>query len=159
MPAAAATVALLLAASVAASVASPAAPSAPPAPAVAPPDACITSLREFAFELSSAVETGDVNRLAALYRWRGTPTRAGYDTMARLQAIVAKPLLQVTPVYPQVVDVPSGAALLAEPDPTPPLHRGPPAGLRLDQTLDDGTTPAPTTFWLRRDLGCWWVTL
>lgn len=153
MPAAAATVALALAAAVAAS------PSAPAAPAAAPPDACITSLREFAFELSSAVETGDVNRLAALYRWRGTPTRAGYDTMARLQAIVAKPLLQVTPVYPQVVDIPAGAALLAEPDPAAPLHRGPPAGLRLEQTLDDGTTPAPTTFWLRRDLGCWWVTL
>lgn len=151
MPAAAETVALVLAASIAASPAA--------AAVAAPPDACIASLREFAFELSSAVEAGDVNRLAALYRWRGTPTRAGYDTMARLQAIVARPLLQVTPVYPQVADIPPGAALLAEPDPTGLLRRGPPAGLRLDQTLDDGTTPAPTTFWLRRDLGCWWVTL
>ena len=63
--------------------------------------ACIHSLREFAYALSSAVESGDVNRLAALYRWQGLSTRAGYDTMARLQEIVARPLLQVSPVYPQ----------------------------------------------------------
>ena len=38
-------------------------------------NACIGSLREFAYELSSAIEVGDVNRLAALYRWNGTSTR------------------------------------------------------------------------------------
>jgi hypothetical protein len=79
-----------------------------PAPAAAPgafaPDyrsGCIRNLREFAYALSSAVESGDVNRLAALYRWQGLSTRQGYDTMARLQEIVARPLLEVTPVYPQ----------------------------------------------------------
>ena len=45
---------------------------------------CIRSLREFAYELSSAIEVGDVNRLAALYRWNGTSTRAGYEVMNRL---------------------------------------------------------------------------
>jgi hypothetical protein len=125
-------------------------------------NACIGSLREFAYELSSAIEVGDVNRLAALYRWNGTSTRAGYATMARLQDIVARPLLQVEPVYP---------APAPEPEPEPPimpaldpfasgpLHHGPPIALRLDQTLANGVTPAPTTLRLERELGCWWVSL
>lgn len=156
------------------------------APAAAPPagapfpsysSGCIASLREFAYELSSAVEVGDVNRLAALYRWRGTSTRTGYAIMERLQVLAGRPLLQIDPVYP-APPVPALPPVPAEPEPTrliaafpepsfqafepaplePPRH-GPPIGLRLEQTLADGTTAAPTTLWLRRELGCWWVTL
>ncbi|MGN6112584.1 MAG: hypothetical protein ACTHOC_06200 [Luteimonas sp.] len=169
--------------------------------------ACIHSLREFAYALSNAVESGDVNRLAALYRWQGLSTRAGYDTMARLQEIVARPLLQVSPVYPQrreqplTSTAPDAAATGATPPspaepkvfppltgppmfevPLPPdtpaamdpaladaaaaadpagsgLPRSPPVGLRLDQTLANGVTPAATTLRLQRELGCWWVSL
>jgi hypothetical protein len=132
-----------------------------------PPPACMRGLQEFAWELSSAIEVGDVNRLAALYRWRGTPTRSGYETMTRLQAIVARPLLEVVPVYAEPepadadadADPDADATALAHPYGTGPLHPGPPAALRLHQTLADGVTPASTTLWLRRDLGCWWVTL
>lgn len=158
-------------------------------------NACIGSLREFAYELSSAIEVGDVNRLAALYHWAGTSTRAGYATMARLQEIAARPLLQVEPVYPEpapdpmppsfVVLPPAAAAVAPSPagpvtTPAPPpaaqagaavaepaaepfasgaSHRGPPVALRLDQTLANGVTPAPTTLRLQRELGCWWVSL
>lgn len=101
---------------------------------------CVHDLQEFIYELSSAVEARDVNRLAALYRWKGTSSRAGYALMHRLEAIAARPLLQVVPIYPEVPD-------------------DAPVGLRLDQTLANGVTPASTTLWLRRELGCWWVTL
>lgn len=156
-----------------------------PAPAPASPGpgltayagGCITSLREFAYELSSAVEAGDVNRLAALYRWRGTSTRAGYSVMSRLQVLARRPLLGIDPVYPRPPRPPALPAAQAgaerpayaafppegapgfEPAWPEPERRGLPVGLRLEQTLEDGTTAAPTTLWLRRELGCWWFTL
>jgi hypothetical protein len=129
---------------------------------------CIRSLREFTYELSSAIEVGDVNRLAALYRWKGTSTRAGYQVMNRLEEIAGRPLLLVEPVYrappalpamptvpaPSTQPLPPAAPLATEPSPN-----GPPVALRLDQTLANGVTPAPTTLRLAREFGCWWVSL
>jgi hypothetical protein len=138
---------------------------------------CIRSLREFAYELSSAIEVGDVNRLAALYRWKGTSTRAGYEVMNRLEEIAGRPLLLVEPVYPAPPALPALPALPAQPamptvpapstEPLPPAEpfatepspHGPPVALRLDQTLANGVTPAPTTLRLAREFGCWWVSL
>ena len=37
-------------------------------------------------------------------------------------------------------------------------HRAP-SGLRLEQTLANGSTPSHTVLGLRRYLGCWWITL
>lgn len=97
-------------------------------------NACIGSLREFAYELSSAIEVGDVNRLAALYRWNGTSTRAGYATMARLQEIVARPLLQVEPIYPEPAPEPA----------PPPFVVLPPASTAVAPSpAGPVTTPAP----------------
>jgi hypothetical protein len=115
---------------------------------------CIRSLREFAYELSSAIEVGDVNRLAALYRWNGTSTRAGYEVMNRLEEIAGRPLLTVEPVYPA-----PPAASTSDPLPFDPAPQGPPVALRLDQTLANGVTPAPTTLRLAHESGCWWVSL
>lgn len=138
---------------------------------------CIRSLREFAYELSSAIEVGDVNRLAALYRWKGTSTRAGYEVMTRLEEIAGRPLLLVEPIYPAPSPPPAMPALPAPPamatspglptEPLPPAEpfvaepspHGPPVALRLDQTLANGVTPAPTTLRLAREFGCWWVSL
>ncbi len=112
---------------------------------------CVHDLQSFIHELSSAVEVDDVNRLAALYQWKGTSSRASYALMHRLEAIAARPLLQVVPVHPGTPG--DGFPAL------PAASGQAPAGLRLDQTLADGVTPASTTLWLRRELGCWWVTL
>ena len=32
-----------------------------------------------------------------------------------------------------------------------------PIGLRVEQTLANGSTPSSTTFGLQRHLGCWWI--
>ena len=112
---------------------------------------CVHDLQEFIYELSSAIEVNDVNRLAGLYGWKGITSRESFHLMQRLETIAARPLLQVVPVYP---DTP-GDDLLA---PLPAPARAP-AELRLEQTLADGATPANTTLRLRRELGCWWVAL
>ena len=119
---------------------------------------CVHELQAFVQELSTAVEVNDVNRLAALYRWNGTSSRAGYDLMHRLESIAARPLLQVVAVYPVTEDDDGFPDSSMAPAPAP-VAAAAPVGLRLEQTLADGTTPASTTLWLRRDLGCWWVTL
>ena len=130
-------------------------------------NACIPSLRDFAYELSSAIEVRDVNRLAALYDWKGLSTREGYAAMDRLQGIVARPLLRLEAVHapapPPPVDAPMGdeaAAAAQAPAPSsylPTSPQGPPIAIRLHQTLADGVTPSTTTLPLRRESGCWWV--
>jgi hypothetical protein len=40
--------------------------------------------------------------------------------------------------------------------PRPPRARAP-VGLRLEQTLANGSTPSRTVFSLRRHLDCWWI--
>lgn len=117
---------------------------------------CVRDLQEFIYALSSAIEVNDVNRLAALYQWKGISSGASRGLMQRLETIAARPLLQVVPLYPEAPsdDFPADDFFA----PLPPAGQ-PPVGLRLDQTLANGTTPANTTFGLRRDLGCWWVTL
>ncbi|WP_133477326.1 hypothetical protein [Cognatilysobacter segetis] len=109
--------------------------------------ACPRTLRDLAFEVSSAVESHDVNRLAGVYLWTGMGTHAGYALMDRLQAVVDRPLVDVQPIWPGVDD---------EPYPTTVPTR-PPVGLRLEQTSKRGSTPVRTVFALRKQLDCWWI--
>ncbi|MCY1455218.1 hypothetical protein D9M71_723350 [compost metagenome] len=76
-----------------------------------------------------------------------------------------RPLLDIAPVYPEVAAPPP---LPADPNATlveaveaaaPPASRPRPIGLRLEQTLGTTATPARTVFGLRRQYGCFWITL
>lgn len=109
--------------------------------------ACPRTLRDLAFEVSAAVESHDVNRLAGVYLWSGIGTRAGYALMDRLQAVVDRPLVDVQPVWPGNGDDPYAL----------PLPSRPPVALRLEQTSSNGSTPVRAVFGLRRRLDCWWI--
>lgn len=115
-------------------------------------NACARDLPSLLVELSTAIEVGDVNQLAAYYRWTGLSTRAGYAIMDRLEAIVRRPLVAVVPVYPEPVALPGSLYV-----PPPVAHD--PVGVRIEQTLPDGSTPSSTTLRLEQDIGCWWVRL
>ena len=117
-------------------------------------NACARDLQELMYQLSTAIEVGDVNQLAAYYKWTGISTRAGYDIMDRLEAIATRPLLDILPVYPPDPEPLPGAPLYL-----PPVAAHNPIGLRIEQTLEDGRTPAQTTLGLEKDIGCWWVHL
>ena len=106
--------------------------------------ACLRNLRDLVDELNLAIDSRDVNRLAALYQWSGLSTRSGYAVMDRLQLIAERPLVGITPLG-------SGA------DDTGTRHA--PSGLRLEQTLSNGSTPSHTVLGLRRTQGCWWISL
>lgn len=123
---------------------------------------CARSVQDLVYSLSSAIQSGDANQVAGVYDWAGMSTANGYRLMTRLDAIARRPLVDVQPVYVggvneygyDVVEFDESGALASKPPRKPRL-----VGLRVEQTLGDGSTPSRTMFGLRRHLGCWWVRL
>ncbi len=148
---------------------------------------CARNLQDLIYEITSAVDQRDVNRIGAVYHWVGMNAVGGNRVLDRLQAIVDRPLVDIVvirgagrsaPAPRPDIDAPSGAssdpfaptspssaaasALSSVGDaslPAPPPRRGGPVGLRLEQTLRNSATPSRTVFGLRRHLDCWWVAL
>jgi len=114
-------------------------------------NACSHTLQDLVLELTTAIDSRDVNRLAGIYHWVGMSGASAYSVMDRLQVIVQRPLVDIAPMFPAGQDN-------GEYYPQTTTHRAP-SGLRLEQTLANGSTPSRTVLGLRRYLGCWWVTL
>lgn len=124
---------------------------------------CARSVQDLAYSLGNAIQTSDVNQLAGLYDFSGTSTSTGYRLMERLGVIAKRPLVDVQPMYSGghdafsdpyagVVEFDQDGAIVARPAARPKL-----VGLRVEQTLANGSTPSRTVFGLRKNLGCWWV--
>lgn len=124
---------------------------------------CARSVQDLAYSLGNAIQSGDANQIAGVYDWAGTSTRTGYRLMQRLEAIARRPLVDVQPVYAgganqygyDLVEFDEVTGQVVNRPPRPPRL----IGLRVDQTLANGTTPSRTLFGLRRNFGCWWVRL
>lgn len=114
---------------------------------------CARNLLDLVYELTAAIDSGDVNRVAGLYHWVGMSSSNGYAVMGRLDAIARRPLVDIVPIFPARAD---GQAQDYYPRPS---QRRAPVALRLEQTLSNGSTPSQTVLGLRRYLGCWWVQL
>lgn len=93
---------------------------------------CPSSVQDLAYALEKAVQSRDANKIAGLYDWAGMSTSSAYQVMTRLQQTASRPLVRV---------------------------QASESGLRVEQTLSDGITPASTFFGLRSRLGCWWLRL
>lgn len=115
---------------------------------------CAGNLLDLVYELTAAIDSRDVNRVAGVFDWVGMSSRTGYALMGRLDVIAKRPLVDVVPVYPAVPTDENGDDLY----PQASVRRAPVA-LRLEQTLGNGSTPSRTVLGLRRYLGCWWVRL
>lgn len=145
--------------------------------------ACARTLRDLVHEISAAIDQRNVNRLGAVYHWVGHDDASASRVYDRLQAIVDRPLVDIAPLRasPPVEPPPSDspprpdapvpppeapAAIAATtPDegqdavaPPRPVRRAP-YGLRLQQTLRNGSTPSRTDLRLQRHFDCWWITL
>ena len=145
--------------------------------------ACARTLRDLVHEISAAIDNRDVNRLGAVYHWVGHDDASGARVYDRLQAIVDRPLVDIAPLRasapvepppspplpPSDAPVPPTEALPAIAGSTPaagedavapprPIRRAP-YGLRLQQTLRNGSTPSRTDLRLQRHFDCWWITL
>jgi hypothetical protein len=118
---------------------------------------CSRTLQDLVYELTSAIDSRDVNRLAGVYDWNGMSTSSAYQVMDKLDAIAQRPLVDVMPVLPQVPDV-DGTLVDGEYYPQVAVRRAP-VGLRLEQTIGKSAAPSRTVLGLRRRMDCWWVRL
>ena len=118
---------------------------------------CTRTLQDLVFEIRTAVEQGDANRLSGIYHWVGASEASAEAVMDRLDKIVHRPLLDIQPISADPVA--EGAITGDAGDVPRTTARRPPVGLRLEQTLPQSITPARTVLGLRRHYGCWWVTL
>ncbi|MBP6216577.1 MAG: DUF4124 domain-containing protein [Luteimonas sp.] len=59
---------------------------------------CSRNVRDLVLEMTAAIDNRDVNRLAGIYHWPGTSNRSAYAIMQRLDTIVQRPLIDITPV-------------------------------------------------------------
>jgi len=123
---------------------------------------CPRRLSELVQALHDAVNTQDVNRLSTLYLWSAVSDAGAQRILGQLESVVRRPLVDVVPVYPQQdQQLPleagqSPAAQGSDPAPAAPRH---PIGLRLEQTLPGSAARAATVLGLRRQYGCFWITL
>lgn len=112
---------------------------------------CARNLQDLVYELTTAIDSGDANRLASVYHWTGLSSRQGYAVMARLSGVVKRPLIDIAPVMPASADGIDGDLY-----PQTTVRRAPVA-LRIEQTLANGSTPSRSVFGLQRHFGCWWI--
>ncbi|WP_447591936.1 DUF4124 domain-containing protein [Stenotrophomonas rhizophila] len=127
---------------------------------------CARRLSELTGQIRDAVSQQDVNRLSSIYLWNNVSNATANQIIGRLESVVQRPLVDIAPVYPA-----SDESALVAPDAAPVLgsdgqplaemapRRPRPVGLRLEQTLGSTATPARTVFGLRRQYGCFWITL
>lgn len=129
---------------------------------------CARSMQDLVAEMTGAFDAHDANRLAGIYHWAGMSGDSAYAVMARLDAIVQRPLLDIVPVMPEQAPPPETAMGAADASPIraefdPPAEAPPapvrraPVALRVEQTLANGVTPSQTVFGLQKHFGCWWI--
>jgi len=132
---------------------------------------CARNIDDLLFEMNTAFNAHDANRLAGVYHWAGMSGSTAYNVMQRLDVIVQRPLVDIVPVMPEdeapaapevappypaftdaaVVQAPADAPVAPAPRPRAPV------AVRVEQTLDNGITPARTVFGLQKHFGCWWI--
>jgi hypothetical protein len=124
---------------------------------------CSRTLSDLVYQITAAVENQDVNRLASVYQWNGISNAAANGILNKLEAIVQRPLVDIVPVRPApppILDE-NGAMVDENRDgyypQTAAVQR--PIGLRLEQTLSNGSTPSRTVLGLRRSYSCFWISL
>lgn len=59
---------------------------------------CARTVQELIYEITTAIDTRDVNRLGAVYHWVGLDAASGDRILDRLQTIVDRPLVDIVPL-------------------------------------------------------------
>lgn len=124
---------------------------------------CARTVQDLVYSFSNALQSGDANQVAGVYDWAGMPTSSAYKVMSRLEAIAKRPLIDVQPMYSGDTNAYGDDIVTFDETTGEVITRAPRKprliGLRVEQTLANGSTPSRTNFGLRQRLGCWWVRL
>ena len=116
---------------------------------------CARNLQDLVYELTTAIDARDPNRLAGVYHWVGVSSSAATALMRRLDAVANRPLVDIVPVAVRSAETEIERAYYPSTIP----QRRPPVALRVEQTLSNGSTPSHTVFGLQRHFNCWWIRL
>lgn len=123
---------------------------------------CSRTLSDLVMQVSSAIDAGDVNRLAGVYQWAGVSDAAANRVLDRLEAVVNRPLVDIVPIHPAPAPILDEAGHVVDANADgyyPQTQHARPVGLRVVQTLRNSATPSETVFSLRRAYNCFWITL
>ena len=92
---------------------------------------CARNLHDLMFQMSTAIDARDANRLANVYHWAGMSGRGGYAVMDRLDTVVRRPLIDIVPVMapPEGPDLHAALASVDEPHPGAGVSDASSAGL------------------------------
>lgn len=112
---------------------------------------CARTVRDLAFEITSAIDNGNPDGLVRLYDWDGVDGDRGYRIAERLAALAERPLIGISAIAPDSATPDDGQFLTTA--------RRPPVALRLQQVGRDGSSVASTVLGLHKRLGCWWIRL
>lgn len=124
---------------------------------------CSRTLSDLVHQITAAIDNRDVNRLASVYQWAGASDETANRILDRLQVIVDRPLLDIEPIRPAPPPITDDAGTVVDTNEdgyypqTATLPR--PTGLRVMQSLKNGSATGSTTFGLRRSYGCFWISL
>ena len=118
-------------------------------------NACARDLQELMYQLSTAIEVGDVNRVAESYDWAGMSNEAGQRTMDRLQGLIGRPVLD-SRYLDASIGLGGGVAMLASSDPAAPTA-GDAGMLQLLLADGDGGHATSIDFDVHRYAGCYFV--
>lgn len=126
---------------------------------------CSRNVRDLIYEVTAAIDSHDVNRLAGVYHWTGMGSSRGYAVMRSLEAISNRPLAEVRAILPtpHITVRADGATTLSgnvdASDYAQASVRRAPIGLRIEQTYPGTIRPVRVNFGLRHNMGCWFLTL
>ena len=147
---------------------SPAAPAIPKTSrsgrtGLPPPPACSKSPDDLLYNVRSAIDMKDVNQLGKNYHWVGVSQKQSEGLLARLDAMVGRPLLDVQLLYPEMVtDTVSELAPESMTDESENVYWEPLQkslyGLKVMQYgSNTATETVSTVFRLQRHYQCWWI--
>jgi len=113
---------------------------------------CARSPDDLLFGVRSALDAQDVNKLAAFYHWTGVGSAESVRLMNQLDALSQRPLVDVAL---EGFDAPPDAWDSPERVGAP---RSAPNRLHIEQMRSNNNAGSiSTTFYLQRNLGCWWI--
>lgn len=107
---------------------------------------CARTVQELIYEITTAIDTRDVNRLGAVYHWVGLNAASGDRILDRLQTIVDRPLVDIVPLRAARAAIVADAAIeppiapAAVAPATAATASNPPAIARNAETTGVGTS-------------------
>jgi hypothetical protein len=154
----------------------PTAPASAPGATVQRRSVCAPNPQALADDMAMALQSGDANRVAALYDWTGAGSSTANAMMDRLQLLAERTTVDVQLQYsaantpdaitnnspssaPQRFDERTGQLLAQAPGNGAGSNTRRLLGLQISQAQKNGYTAVTTRIGLHRRMDCWWLSL